>query len=164
MARCTASNIEFDFSRAISVAEHDATNPKCDGVSIADGNSSWPGVDFRLEVDSQTWIWLEVKNWRMRRAHTFAHSLSEKFATEMRGKLLGTAAYLAWRSQFTQARVSYVLLFQPPTGADAALLGPFNVLLRSKIKIPSGLDITFKAIDLAMWNDLYAEYPARQVR
>src|SRR5438045_622925 len=38
VAKCTASHIEFDFSQAVSIAEHDTADPKCDGVTTADGN------------------------------------------------------------------------------------------------------------------------------
>ena len=60
MSPYVESNIEFDFSAAKSLIEHDKTTPGVTGGSVH-GNNVWPGVDYCIEEASGEWIWLEVK-------------------------------------------------------------------------------------------------------
>ena len=100
MKNCVESNIKFDFSLARTVCEHDTTTPKCDEGTTPDRNTYWPGVDFRIE-DEDGWIWLEVKDWRGRMPGSFVHKMRSKaFAEQMRGKFLGTTAFLVWNQIF----------------------------------------------------------------
>lgn len=162
MRKCVESQIEFDFSAARSVFEHDTTSSKCQGTSSADGNTFWPGVDFRVE-DDRGWIWLEVKNWRGRMRGSFASKLkSRPFADEMRGKFLGTAAYLAYSGTFVPAPIRYVLLFKPPTTPDEALLATFQDLVRAEMSAPRRLNISVYVWNLNTWNHEFPDYQAKR--
>lgn len=160
--KCVASDIEFDFSVAKNLFEHDTTNPKCQGGSIPDGNTGWPGVDFREEED-QGWIWLEVKNWGGRMRGSFAHKMrSKEFAEEIRSKFLGTTAFLAWNERFMPAPVRYVLLFEPPNTSDPALLAPFQDLVRSEMPTSRALNISVHVMNIEKWNSIFPSYQARK--
>lgn len=166
VTKCEESYIEFDFSAASHVFEHDTQCPRCKGVSQADGNSLWPGVDFRL-WDDAGWIWLEVKNWRVSARNAYRKKMrSGAFAAEMREKFLGTAAYLAWRADAAAlpAGLTLVFLFQPPAGADPVLRGVFLQLLRNQLHNalqPVGLRLAL--VDVSSWNDHFSIYPAKQI-
>jgi hypothetical protein len=162
--KCVESQIEFDFSAARNVFEHDTTSSKCQGTSTADGNTFWPGVDFRVE-DERGWIWLEVKNWRGRMRGSFAHKLkSQSFADEMRSKFLGTAAYLAWHGTFAPVSIRYVLLFEPPDTSDEALLATFQDLIRAEMAAPRRLNISIYVWNLDTWNQEFPLYQAKKIR
>jgi hypothetical protein len=168
---CSEGNIEFDFSSARTVFEHDKTTPNCDDGSTPDGNTGWPGVDFRIE-DSSGWIWLEIKDWKGKMRGSYRWKMSNKaFAEEMRAKFLGTTAHLAWTNRFVSSPVRYVLLFEPPRGFDAHLLGPFQDLVRREMNVGGRLPIRTLVISLnrndrgiAGWNDVFDDFPARKTR
>lgn len=163
MRKCRESEIEFDFSNALQVFEHDTTVSNCEGDSIAEGNTVWPGVDFRIE-DSDGEIWIEVKNWRGTKGkrNYLSKMKSRSFAEEMRAKFLGTTAFLAWNGNFRKALLHYALLFESHPKADPCLLGPFNDLLRSQLPIPNRLEIKVFVMNLEKWNETYPEYPAKK--
>lgn len=48
------SYIEFDLSSADRVHPHDTLGSKGNGECEPDGNTSWPGVDFRIK--SSKWV------------------------------------------------------------------------------------------------------------
>jgi hypothetical protein len=157
------SNIEFDFSRATQVIEHDK--------QAGDGNSVWPGVDFRIE-DPPGWIWLEVKSWDpthiapARRGGTrwsfICKMKSKPFAAEMRNKFLGTTAFLAWTNAFPLSDTRYIILFVPPKPLDKALLGTHNQLLRGHFPktAPWAQPIRVSVLTIAEWNLRFPQYPA----
>ncbi len=161
MRKCRESEIEFDFSNALQVFEHDTTLSNCEGDSIAEGNTVWPGVDFRIEVSFGS-IWIEVKNWR-RMPGKFAYRMKSKsFAEEMRAKFLGTTAFLAWNGNFSKAALHYVLLFEPNPRTDPSLLGPFLDLIKGELNIPRELKIDVFVMTLDKWNQTYPDYPAKK--
>lgn len=165
MRKCRESDIEFDFSNALQVFEHDTTSSKCEGDSIADGNTVWSGVDFRVE-DNAGWIWIEVKNWRGTKGKSdyLSKLKSKPFAEPMRAKFLGTTAFLAWNGNFDIAPLHYVLLFEPHPRADRSLNAPFQDLIRSELPIPNRLDIKVFVMNVSKWNETYPEYPAKKTK
>lgn len=164
MKTCVEGDIEFDFSLARTVREHDTTMPKCDEGSAPDGNTYWPGVDFRIE-DDNGWIWLEVKDWRGRMAGSFGHKMRSKdYAEQMRGKFLGTTAFLAWNQTFQSDPVRYILLFEPPTTFDRSLLAPFQDLVRKEMNAAGRLNINTYVMRLDGWNAVFDYFPARKRR
>jgi hypothetical protein len=112
-----------------------------------DGNTFWPGVDFRvMEVGRQ--VWIEVKSWSFgrdtdrtegkRAAADYADKLEGRsanlFRDEIAAKFLGTTAYLAWSGLGIPERVLYVVLLEPPSRGSRALLGPLRDRLRERFK------------------------------
>ncbi len=174
MSLFVESGIEFDFTRALTVLPHDSPLTGPLGFSSSDGNTTWPGVDFRIE-NANGWIWLEVKSWEPGRVapkrrggnrRSFSSKMRSKvFGQEMRGKFLGTSAYLAWGSQFLIAPTRFILLFEPPTPLDEALLGPFMDILAEQFSVPRKWqgNITVAAMSLSQWNRRFPDYPARIV-
>ena len=160
------SDIEFDFTKATSVIEHDKIS--------GHGNSHWPGIDFCVE-DAAGWIWLEVKSWdagrfpasrRGGQRWSFISKMrSSSYTKELRVKFLGTTAYLAWTGQFTPAPTSFILLFEPPAPIDAALLVTQSHRIRSLIPNLSKWSHPIAAVvlPLAEWNARFPDYPARKV-
>jgi hypothetical protein len=156
--------MEFDLTAAVSVTKHDAQGGR--------GNNLWPGVDFRIEQPSE-WIWLEVKSWdpthiqakdRGGTRWSFICKMRSKVYTkEMRGKFLGTSAFLAWTNALPLATTRYVLLFQPPQPLDSALLGTLMTRLQSQIpNLPIwAAPITVSVLNLEQWNVRFPQYPAR---
>ena len=159
------SRIEFDFTGAASVVQHDKPAP-------GHGNSVWPGVDFCIE-EPPDWIWLEVKNWdpthiaaRERggsRWSFICKMKSRSFTKEVREKFLGTTAFLAWIGAFNPAPTRFILLFQPPRALDSALLVTFQTRIKSQVpNLALWQQPIFVAVlDLAEWNWRYPQYPAR---
>ncbi len=159
------SNIEFDFTRAVSAVQHDKPAP-------GHGNSAWKGIDFCIQ-DGQEQLWLEVKSWDpshiapMRRGGSRRSFLckmkSRAFTAEILLKFLGTTAFLAWTNNFTLAQTAYVLLFQPPRPLDAALLVTFQSRIASRISRPKiwHEPIFVAVLNLAEWNQRYPDHPAR---
>ncbi len=88
---------------------------------------------------------------------------SKEFADEIRGKFLGTSAFLAWNSAFVCEPVLYILLFEPPKAQDAAMLSKFQDFIRSSLPIPRQLSISVYVWDLATWNAEYPQYQARKL-
>jgi hypothetical protein len=163
----TESSIEFDFTQAISVIEHDRPAP-------GHGNSTWPGVDFCI-TEQGGWIWLEVKNWdptyiapnrRGGSRWSFVSKMrSKSFSRDMRNKFLGTTAFLAWRGLFAPVSMQLVLLFQPPQPLDTALLVTLQTRMSSLVPNLSVWThpIYVSVLDLTEWNLRYRQYPARLI-
>lgn len=89
---------------------------------------------------------------------------SKEFTAEVRGKFLGTSAYLAWTNQFPSTRVRYILVFEPPQPLDAALLVTQSTALRSQI--PNlrkwSQPISVAVLTMAEWNMRFPDYPANK--
>ena len=159
------SGIEFDFTNAVSVVQHDKPAP-------GHGNSVWPGVDFCIE-EPPDWIWLEVKSWDPARIapkdrggnrRSFICKMKSKaFTKEMRDKFLGTTAFLTWRGIFPLAPTRFILLFQPPHVLDSALLVTFQSRIKSQVPNLSlwQAPVFVAVLYLAEWNRRYPQYPAR---
>lgn len=166
------SNIEFDFSTARTVIEHDKTTPTYAGGSVH-GNNIWPGVDFCIEESSGEWIWLEVKNWDPthiapnRRGGTrwsfICKMRSKEYAKEMRNKFLGTTAFLAWQNKLPLVRTQFVMLFEPPKPLDVAVFG--SRIERMKSLIPDlriwAQPVKVSVLTVSDWNMRFPSYPAR---
>ena len=167
------SNIEFNFSLARMVIEHDKSTPTHPG-GIVHNNSIWPGVDFCLEEITGEWIWLEVKSWNA--THIAPHRRggsrwsfickmkSNEYAKEMRGKFLGTTAFLAWTNSFPVAPTQFVLLFEPPKPIDSALFGSRITRMRSLIPNRAiwAHPISVSILTVSGWNARFGHsYPAR---
>ena len=165
MPQCTESKIEFNFDSAFEVHTHDL-NCRCEGDHQRDGNSLWPGVDFRI-VDAEGALWLEVKNWRVSARNSYSRAMRSKmFAREMREKFLGTAAFLASRKDpnAMPSPLTLVFLFQGPHGADPRLRGICNQLVRDQLHSAlNPLNIRFAIVDVDTWNQRFPDYPARQI-
>ncbi len=165
MAVCNESKIEFNFDTAIRVYTHDL-KCSCTGNYRSDGNSLWPGIDFRV-LDHVGWIWLEVKNWRVSAHNEYPRKMkSETFAREMREKFLGTDAFLASKRDpdALPRPLMLIFLFQPQHGADPALKGAAQQLIRNQIhNALTPLNIKFAVLDVADWNRKFPDYPARQI-
>ncbi len=170
------SGIEFDFSSARTVIEHDKSAPTHAGGTVHK-NSVWPGVDFCIEetLVGQTpaeWIWLEVKSWEPSRIDPHRRGgnrwsfickmKSDRFAMEMRDKFLGTTAFLAWTNNFTLAQTRFVLLFEPPTPMDSALLGSRNTRMQGRMSSKLWVyPIRVSVLTLKGWNARFGvDYPA----
>ncbi len=157
--------IEFDFTSAVSVVQHDKPAP-------GHGNSVWSGVDFCIE-EPPDWIWLEVKSWDPThipardkggsRWSFLCKMRSKSFTKEMRDKFLGTTAFLTWRGVFPLAPTRFVLLFQPPRPLDSALLVTFQTRIKSQVPNLTiwAQPIFVAVLDVAEWNRRYPQYPAR---
>ena len=132
MSLYVESSITFDLTAAVTVIEHDKATPTHLG-GLVHGNSIWSGVDFCIEEATGSWIWLEVKNWDQthippaRRGGSrwsfICKMKSREFLREMRGKFLGTTAYLALTGSLPSTSIQFALLFEPPTVVDSALIG-----------------------------------------
>jgi hypothetical protein len=163
------SGIEFDFSKALSVRIHDKTLDQG-----GEGNTLWNGVDFRVELVDQS-LWIEVKSWDYRRIdprrrggqqrNFISKMRSKQFGNEIRSKFYGTSAFLVWTNNFQPKDTVFVILFQPPRPVDKALLG---TLMQKRItpafprrNAPWTNELTCVVVDLADWNRLYPEFPAR---
>ena len=174
MSLYVESGIEFDFSSAKTLIEHDKTSPTYP-VGRVSGSAIWPGVDFLIEEASGEWIWLEVKSWNPSRIdperrggsrRSFICKMkSAKFSLEMREKFLGTTAFLAWKNEFTPATTRFILLFEPPKPLDSALLGSQNLKMRGLI--PNRRDwvkpIYASVMTLREWNLRFRDYPSKVI-
>jgi hypothetical protein len=153
------SGIEFDFSAALSCSKHDTVN------------RAWPGVDFLVEEPTR-WIWLEVKNWepsalppryRGGQRRSFLSKMKSKtFFTEvLRGKFLGTSAFLALTNQHPAKDIVYVVLLQSPRFDSALKLHAIDRM--SKLiprRGPWFVNVGVAVVDLRDWNRLFSPYPA----
>ena len=169
------SNIAFDFAAARTVIEHDKIRPTHPGGRTY-GNNVWPGVDFCIEETTGEWIWLKVKSWNPK--HIAAHRRggtrwsfickmkSKEFAKEMRGKFLGTTAFLALRNTLSVAPIQFVMLFEPPKPLDSALVGSRATRMQSLI--PNRPDWTqpvyVAVLTMDEWNVRFPDYPARIIQ
>lgn len=171
MSLFVESNITFDFTAATKVIEHDKTAPTHSGGAV-DGNKKWPGEDFRVEEASGSWIWLEVKSWDPSRIAPsrrggsrwsfICKMKSNEFLREMRGKFLGTTAFLSWTSKLPTAPIQFILLFEPPHSLDAALLGSRMTRMRGLIEDSRwSPTIAVSVLTLSQWSARFGrDYPA----
>ena len=168
---------ESGFRFDLSAADHSVIHDKAD---LHDGNTFWPGVDFRVfEGDSQ--IWIEVKSWdfkmfldRMERKQVkrdfFAKFIKEgadEFRNAIVAKFLGTTCYLAWSGLGVPQSVHYVVFLEPPDRGSRPLLGPFQDRLRDQFKQaqarPWGHRITYQVVDLAEFQRQFSNYATERV-
>lgn len=167
------SGFEFDFTSSVRSVIHDKDVPH-------DGNTFWPGVDFRIfETDQQ--VWLEVKSWsfkailerveRRRAKQDYNRKLIEAGANAFRddivAKFLGTTCYLTWASLEIPDRVCYVVFLEPPDRGSRALLGPFQDRLRDQFKNAQarswGRRIKYRVVDIALFQMEFPNYPVVRV-
>jgi len=158
--RFVESGITLDFAAARSAVRHDSAD--------GHGNRVWPGVDFCVEDDAEL-LWVEVKNWqpsglpaRLRGAkrRAFVGALkSGSLVRGLRGKFLGTTAFLAWTGQADLRPVRYIALVEPLRPTDSPLLMAVNDRLRSPMAGPWRCGITVAIMGLAEWNARFSDYP-----
>jgi hypothetical protein len=162
------SGFQFDFTSAIDSSIHDKDLPH-------DGNTFWPGVDFRV-VESQREVWIEVKSWSFSRIHDkverrtaqrdFAQKLvkdaTDEFRDEIVAKFFGTTSYLVWSGISVPPAVTYIVFLEPPNRGSRALLGPFQDRLRDQFKNaqarPWGKRITYRVVDMAGFHELFPNF------
>lgn len=156
------SNIQFDFSVAVTVHPHDTTQTKGPNDCQSDGNTYWPGVDFGIQ-DASHWIWLEVKHW-IKQPGDFRKKINaEHFREYSRSKFLGKTSYLAWNEKFEISAVHYVMLLEAKYKKDSALLGTLNQQMKSKMNNAGSLKIKTFVMDLETWNKFYSKYEAKKL-
>ena len=175
MSGYVESNIEFDFTNAHSVLEYEGLLTALPGASPTQRNTFWPGIDFHIEETPGEAIWLEVKNWNPtflaakdrggNRCSFLSKMKSDRFATEMRGKFLGTSSFFAWDGRIVPSTVRFILLFEPPHPLDSALTLTFGHKVKQQLMPPKVLAwrgrIEVSALTLAEWNRRFPDYPAR---
>jgi len=168
------SDIEFDFTQAQRVVEYEDLLIGLPGASPTQSNTFWPGIDFHIEDTSGEAIWLEVKSWNPAfiapkdrggsRWSFLSKMKSRHFATEMRGKFLGTSSFFAWDGRTLPSTVRFILLFEPPHPIDAALTLAFGHKVKQQLMPPKVLAwrrrIEVSALTLAEWNRRFPDYPA----
>ena len=166
------SGFAFDFTAALNSAVHDKDAPH-------DGNTFWPGVDFRVFSTGKE-VWVEVKSWSFKKILDSVERKSAKkdyrtkllqgradeFRDDIVGKFLGTTSYLAWSGLGVPNRVFYIVFLEPPDRGSAALLGPFRDRLRDEFKNaqsrPWGHKIMYEVVDLARFQSLFPNYPVKR--
>lgn len=119
----------FDFSLAKQCARHDKPSPE-------DGNTFWPGVDFRI-IESNREVWIEVKSWKCKSLQNrterkriqsdfdkkFVNKDIDEFRDAIVSKFLGTTCYLAWSGIGVPNKVCYIIFLEPPNrGSNPFLL------------------------------------------
>ena len=160
------SGIEFDFTKALFVKEHDKPLSP-----TSDGNTIFGGVDFRIE-DAQGLLWIEVKSWHLSRFSSkdrggqtrsfLAKMQSKSLPLTIRSKFLGTTAFYAWNAIPLPEKLRFVILLEPPRSQDMALMVAFQDRMRSKMNPPRSwrLKLTLNVVTLAGWNLYFSDYPA----
>ncbi len=174
------SGFRFDFTAASHSAIHDRGGPDEDNLNTAtprDGNTFWPGIDFRVTEDSRE-VWVEVKSWsyklilqkdeRLKARKDYTRKMgADEFRADILQKFLGTTSYLAWSGMTVPTRVFYVVFLEPPDRSSAALLLPFQDKLRHEFKNaqarPWGGKIKYEVVDLARFRALFPTYPVTRV-
>ena len=178
------SEIEFDFSSALSCQQHDKTHTVIDGV------------DFILEEGDEV-IWLEVKNFEKRSLpakmrggarRSFLAKLKTNrtvnkkkyrdfYIDELRAKFIGTLAAL-WLSGTPPTKpILYIVLLESPRFDSALKLhanSRMNTLIpsRGSVKarwiVPTPVSTSFPhppvrvaVMDSTDWNDRFPAYAAR---
>ena len=168
------SGFRFDFTAANNSVVHDKADPH-------DGNTFWPGVDFRVFENNDHQVWIEVKSWdfktfldRMERKRIkrdflakFVKEGAEEFRNDIAAKFLGATCYLAWAGLGIPQSVCYVVFLEPPDRGSRPLLGPFQDRLRGQFKQAQargwGHRITYQVVDLAEFQREFPNYPTKRV-
>ena len=168
------SGFRFDFTAANDSVIHDKADPH-------DGNTFWPGVDFRAIENNAHEIWIEVKSWDFKRfldrtarkqakgdfLAKFVREGAEEFRNDIVAKFLGATCYLAWSGTGIPQSVHYVVLLEPPDRGSRALLGPFQDRLRDQFKQAQarswGHRIIYQVVDLAEFQRQFPNYPTKRV-
>jgi hypothetical protein len=153
MSEWQEGGLKLQFKTDTVVFKHDGKSGinQAQGNIPVDGNSVWPGVDFRIE-NGGYWIWLETKEWPARSENDLADITHEAFALKMRAKFLGTIAYLAWIDKFDHKPVRLVFLFERNSGADLALRVAFQDNMKRMLKFPKGFDCKIIVMNVTQWN------------
>jgi hypothetical protein len=88
--------------------------------------------------------------------------LSDDYLREMRGKFLGTTAFLSWTGLLPNTPTRFILLFEPPHQLDAALLGSRMMRLREQIQDRRwSPPVAVSVLTLSEWNSRFGhDYPA----
>jgi hypothetical protein len=153
------SGYRFDFTAASHSVVHDKAHPH-------DGNTIWPGVDFRIS-ESDRQIWVEVKSWRRRGVEaqvSFHRRMGvDALCDDIADKFMGTTCYLHWSQLGVPDTVHYVVLIEPPDHKSRALLIPFRKRMRDRFKNaqarPWGRRITYQVVDIAGFQSAFPVYP-----
>lgn len=156
------SGITFDFAEMKSVVRQDS---KAEG-----GHQCWAAIDFRCETDAGDQMWIEVKSFDLKRfparlrggkQREFVGKIrSGSLAEEIRGKFLGTAAYLGLTGELEAKPILFVAIIVPPRDVDKALLGALDQRLSRFIqpRLPWIARPTLAVMDLQEWNQRFPEY------
>ena len=166
------SGFLFDFTSASNSTIHDKAFPN-------DGNTFWPGVDFRV-FEGHREVWIEVKSWRRKLVHDkverrttqkdFARKLIDDAASEFRddivSKFLGTTSYLAWSGNDIPRAVLYIVFLEPPNRGSRPLLLSFQDRLRDQFKNAQtrswGKRIAYRVVDMAGFQELFPHYAVKR--
>ena len=166
------SGFRFDFTSATESAIHDKADPH-------DGNTIWPGVDFRV-LENDVEIWIEVKSWSLKqiRDRTERHQAKQDYYGKLNTgidafrdvivhKFLGTTSSLAWSGLGVPKRVNYIVFLEPPNRGGRALLGPFQDRLRNQFKNAQartwGSRIRYKVVDMVEFQTEFPNYPVARI-
>ncbi len=168
MSTFDESGFRFDFSAASSGAIiHDKNDDGCDG------NTFWPGVDFRVKEAPQE-VWIEVKSWSLQSilerasrrgaGRDFALKMAaDQFRDDIVAKFLGTTSFLAWSGIGIPQKVKFVVFLEPPNRASRALLSPFKDRLCDEFKNaqarPWGRKLGFMVVDFELFASEFPTYP-----
>ncbi len=163
------SGFRFDFTAATRSVIHDKADPH-------DGNTFWPGIDFRVFEENNHQVWVEVKSWSFKRIlesserkqakKDYQSKLTGKAADEFRrdivDKFLGTSCYLSWSGLGLPQTVSYAIFLEPPDRGTRALLGPFQDRLRDAFKNAQirswGSGISYAVVDISGFEGIFPAY------
>jgi hypothetical protein len=153
------SEIEIDLTHAIKYDKHDAVN------------NVWPAVDFIIDNGAE-YLWLEIKNYEQssiplrrrggQRWKFLCEMRGKPFFRELRGKFLGTTAYLSFTGDMPTKPIVYIILLESPK-LDSALKQRAMDRMRELLRphhtwTPS---IAVAVVNVADWNALYPHYPAK---
>jgi hypothetical protein len=166
------SRFRFDFSAASGGATiHDKNDDGCDG------NTVWPGVDFRVKEANKE-VWIEVKSWSLqsildRASRRGAHRdftikmAADQFRDDIVAKFLGTTSFLAWSGIGIPQKVNFVVFLEPPNRATRALLSPFKDRLRDEFKNAQarawGRKLGFMVVDFELFTSEFPAYPVTRL-
>jgi len=163
------SGFSFDFSASPGGA---VTHDRVSG----DGNTMWPGVDFRVAEHDRE-IWIEIKSWSFKRIlekveryksnRDFKQKMiADEFRDEIFSKFLGTTSFLSWSGIGLPNSVTYVVFLEPPNRGSRALLQPFRDRLRDEFKntrdLSWGSRIGLEVVDLEQFRAKLPNYPVGQ--
>jgi len=161
------SGFRFDFAKADKSVIHDKTTAE------NDGNTIWPGIDFRI-FEQKRQVWVEVKSWSFKKIVDKAerHHASrdyrikmgaDGFRDDILAKFLGTTSYLVWSNRGIPSKVLFVVFLEPPNRGSRALLLPFQDRLRDTFKNlrqqPWGGRIGYVVVDMQAFMSVLPDYP-----